>query len=102
MIIESYISKKISELDLNSDRKICIAGTVKEIKDHGNFILDDGMNSIEIINDNKLEFIKSNNKLRVFCTNFDGKIRADIIQDIDNMDLKLFDKVLELYRKHGM
>jgi len=102
MVIENYEPKRISELDLNLDKKVCIVGNVEEMREDCNFILNDGNGKIEVVNDQKLDFLQVGNKVRVFATNFEGKIKADIIQDMKNLDLELFNKVLELYKKAGL
>lgn len=100
--METYAPRRISDIDIRSDKKVCLAGKVADVKQDGDFTLDDGNKIIEIVNDIKLDFLKPNTKVRVFATNFDGKLKADIIQDVKNLDLDLFNRTMELYNKAGL
>ncbi len=94
---EHYIPRKISEIG-ESDTKVVFVGTISDVKENG-FVLKDDNGETEI------EFVGSpekNKMVRVFCSVSEGKLKADIIQDMDKMDMTLFKKVEELYNKAGV
>ncbi len=101
MAIERYVPVRAGELG-RSDRRVCLVGTVKEARPDGNFVLEDGGVGIEIVSDGRLECVKTGRNLRVFATNFEGKLKADVVQDIGDADLKIYEKVMEMYRKAGI
>lgn len=93
--MDNYKTKKISELNLQTDQKVALVGTVENVMENS-FVLNDG-EKIEIATENIPEKGK---KLRVFCSVIDQQLKADIIQPI-NFDEKLFEKSEEFYRKLG-
>ena len=63
------------------------------------FILDDGTGKIEVSS----EMPAGRNKLfRVFCSVIDEKLKADVVQDMEGLDLELFKKVKELCNRAGV
>ncbi len=83
---------------MKSDTKIAVIGTVTDAS--GNtFFLSDGSHKVEVYCDT----IAENGKLvRAFCSVIDGKLKADVIQNMEGLDLELFKKVEELYNKSGV
>lgn len=92
-----YKPRKISEIS-KSDSRVAVIGTIKEMQENG-FILKDETKEIEIAFDGSAERGKL---VRVFCSVIDGKLKADVIQDMHGLDLNLFKKVEELYNKTGV
>lgn len=88
-----YKPKKISELNLQNDRKVSLVGKVENILENS-FVLNDG-EKIEIAAENVPEKGK---KVRVFCSVLDQQLKADIIQPFD-ADEELFRKSENFYRK---
>lgn len=89
----NYKTKKISELDLKTDQKVALVGTVENILENS-FVLNDG-EKIEIAAENIPEKGK---KVRVFCSVIDQQLKADIIQLV-NFDEQLFRKSEKMYRE---
>lgn len=90
---ENYRPKKISELDLKTDLKVSLVGTVENILENS-FVLNDG-EKIEIAAESVPEKGK---KIRVFCSVLDQQLKADIIQSV-NFDDELYKKSHEFFRK---
>lgn len=93
-----YKLKKISDIDLKKDKKVSIVGKVLNV-DKDYFVLSDGKNEIKILSEEKVE---SGEIIRVFCSIEENKIRADIIQRLNSLDLNLYKEVEELYNKIGV
>jgi len=91
--MDNYKPKKVSELNLQTDTKISLVGTVENILENS-FVLNDG-EKIEIAAENIPEKGK---KVRVFCSVLDQQLKADIVQQI-NFDEQLFRKTEEFYKK---
>ncbi|MEM5791066.1 MAG: hypothetical protein QXP77_03400 [Candidatus Aenigmatarchaeota archaeon] len=89
--------KKIQDIDLKKDKKISIVGRVSNANE-GSFVLSDGKNKIEILSDEK---VNGGEILRVFCSIEGDKIKADIVQRLNDLDLNLYKEVEELYSKIG-
>jgi len=92
-----YKPKRISEIK-DEDRLVAVVGKVIDTSEN-KFILDDDSGRIEIETDKKLE---NNEIVRAFCTIENGKLKANIIQNMDGLDMELFNKVKELYNKTGV
>lgn len=90
---QHYKPKRISELNLKTDQKVALVGTVEDILENS-FVLNDG-EKIEIAAENVPEKGK---KVRVFCSVVDQQLKADIVQNVD-FDQELFRKSEEMYRK---
>lgn len=100
-----YLPKKISDIDSN-DTRVRITGVVIEIID--NFIIiDDGSSSVRVsVNSPELlENIEVNSLVRVYgiVTPSENRleIRANIIRDLSDLDINLFKKTQEVYKKWG-
>jgi len=93
-----YKPRKISEIDQKTDTNISLVGKVIE---HGenSFILDDESGKAEIVFEGEVE---KNKIVRVFCSLIENQLKADVVQNLDGMDLKLFKKVKELYIKRDL
>ncbi len=93
----SYKLKKISEIDFNKDKKISVVGKILDVNEKF-FVLSDGKNKVEILSEEKVEIGQI---VRVFCSIEENKIKADIIQNLNGLDLNLYKEVEELYSKMG-
>jgi len=93
-MLEHYRPKKISSI-IKTDNKISLVGKVIDTKDDS-FVLEDSSGKIEIVSENKIE---KNKIVRVFCSLVEGKLKADVIQSLEGLDLNLFKRVEELYYK---
>lgn len=91
--MDNYKPKTISELNLKTDTKVSLIGTVENILENS-FVLDDG-EKIEIAAENIPEKRK---KVRVFCSVLEQQLKADIIQLV-NFDEELYRKSEEFYKK---
>ncbi|MBU5537204.1 MAG: hypothetical protein QW818_02055 [Candidatus Aenigmatarchaeota archaeon] len=92
-----YIPKQISEVN-PKDLRVSIVGKVIAASNNS-FILSDDTGKIEIISDSQVE---KGRLVRVFCSVIEEKLKADVIQDLEGLDLNLFKKVKELYNKAGI
>jgi len=92
--MDNYKPKRISELNLKTDSKVSLVGTVESILENS-FVLNDG-EKIEIA----VEDVPEKGKVRVFCSVLDQQLNADIIQPV-NFDEELFRKSEEMYKKLG-
>ncbi len=92
-----YRPKQISEVT-PSDSRISIIGKVI-VANENLIILDDGTGKIEISADISIE---RNKLVRVFCSVVDEKLKADIIQDVEGLDLELLKKLNSLYNSLGV
>jgi len=90
-----YKPKKISEIDSKADNRVSLVGKVIENRKSG-FVLDDDTGKIEIVFEGD---IKPKKMVRVFCSLVDGQLKADVVQNLEGLDLNLFKKVKELYNK---
>jgi hypothetical protein len=93
-----YKPKKISEVNLKNDKKISLLGKIVEVREDF-FILDDNSGKIEIFSDTLVE---ANKLIRVFCSVFEQRLKADVIQNLNGFDIDLFNRIEELYRKKGV
>lgn len=92
-----YFQKQVAQVTPN-DSKVSIIGNVASVGENS-FVLDDGAGRIEIISDSQVE---RNKLVRVFCSVTDEKLKADVVQDLEGLDLNLFKKVEELYNRAGV
>lgn len=93
MLPSRYKPVKISQLT-NNDSRVALLGNITSVKDNS-FILDDGEARVEIISEQPVE----RKLVRVFCSILDDKLKADVIQQTEGLDLNLFKKIEELYNK---
>lgn len=92
-----YVPRQISEVTSN-DSRVSIIGNVTAVGE-SSFVLDDDTGKIEIISDASVE---KNKLVRVFCSVVEEKLKADIVQNVEGLDLNLFKKVKELYNSSGV
>ena len=92
-----YQPRKISQI-MRSDNKISLVGRVVKIGENF-FILDDETGKKEIFSETAPE---ENKILRAFCAVEGGKVKAEIVQPLENFDLNLFKTVEELYNRAGV
>lgn len=92
-----YVPKKISEVS-PKDSRVSIIGNVVAVGENS-FVMDDGTGKIEIFCDTQVERTKL---VRVFCSVAEEKLKADIVQNVEGLDVNLFKKVKELYNSSGV
>lgn len=63
------------------------------------FELEDSSGKIEIFSESPANV---GDLVRAFCTIVDGRLKADAVQSLNGLDLNLYQKVQELYRKVGV
>lgn len=97
-----YVEKKISELD-EMDSNVRIIGFIVDKKDNI-IVLDDGSSKIKIFTDatNVIDNLEVNQLVGIFGSVIPVEngleIRADIIQDLSDLDINLYKKVNRLYK----
>jgi uncharacterized protein YdeI (BOF family) len=92
-----YVTKQISDVSAK-DTRVSIVGRIADVGE-GSFVLDDDTGKIQVQADAQVE---KNKMIRVFCSVIDEKLKADVIQSVDGIDLVLFKKVKELYNLSGV
>lgn len=104
---DHYVKKKIEEINPETDLKVNIMGFVVDKKED-TLILDDGNKKIKVFMDNPViaEKINVNQLVRVFGstlpTDEGFEIKADVVQDLSNLNIDLYKKVEALYNKMGV
>ena len=104
---DHYVKKKIEEINPETDLKVNIIGFVVDKKED-TLILDDGNKKIKVFMDNPVivEKINVNQLVRVFGstlpTDEGFEIKADVVQDLSNLNIDLYKKVEGLYNKMGV
>lgn len=88
-----YVPKRISEIK-ERDSFISVIGRVETVDDK--FFVVDGTQKIEIVCEKALERGKL---VRVFCSRSEGRWKVDVVQDLEKLDLELFKRAEELYKK---
>jgi hypothetical protein len=96
-MVEHYLPRKISSIS-KTDSKIALIGKIAE-NGENSFILEDDSGRAEIFCE---EETKQGELVRVFCSVIEGKLKADIVQSLKGLDLNLFKKVEELYKREGL
>lgn len=93
------IERKISEIDVN-DKKIRILGVVISSKPEI-AIIDDGTGTINVRTENPLEERKRYRIIGQVFQKGDNKFEmiAEIIQDMENLNMDLYQKVEQVKRK---
>lgn len=94
MFTQHYKPKKISQLS-PKDSRVALTGSIVQ-KRENSFILDDGTARTEIFFDGKVEA----KVVRAFCSVVEDKLKADVVQNLDSLDINLFKKVEELYNRY--
>jgi len=104
---DHYVKKKIEEINPEIDLKVKIMGFVVDKKED-TVVLDDGSKKIKVFMDNPVisEKINVNQLIRVFGstlpTDEGFEIKADVVQDLSNLNIDLYKKVEGLYNKMGV
>jgi uncharacterized protein YdeI (BOF family) len=104
---DHYVKKKIEEINPETDLKVKLLGFVVDKKDD-TFILDDGSKKVKVFVDNPaiVEKMNINQLIRIFGstlpTDEGFEIKADVVQDLSNLNINLYKKVDELYNKMGV
>jgi len=98
-----FVDKKINEIKVSKDSKVRVLGTVVSKIDKSLFI-DDGTGTVQVIGSSDIiKDVKENQLVRVFgrvipaSNGFD--IYAEIIQDMTNLNIKLYSTVMNYYTK---
>jgi len=89
-----YKPKKISSIKEN-DFRVCIVGKIIETKENS-FVIRDESGELEILSNKPLE---KNSIVRIFCSREEDKFKADVIQNLNGLDLNLYNKIKELYNR---
>jgi len=89
-----YKPKKISSIKEN-DFRVCIIGKIIETKENS-FVIRDESGELEILSNKPLE---KNSIVRIFCSREEDKFKADVIQNLNELDLNLYSKIKELYNR---
>ncbi|MCX6821189.1 MAG: hypothetical protein NTW30_00250 [Candidatus Aenigmarchaeota archaeon] len=104
---DHYVKRKIEEINPETDLKVKIMGFVVDKKDD-TVILDDGSKKAKVFVDNItiVEKMNINQLVRIFGstlpTDEGFEIKADVVQDLSNLNINLYKKVEELYNKMGV
>jgi hypothetical protein len=89
-----YKPKKISSIREN-DFRVAIIGKVIEVKEKS-FVVSDGSGELEVFSAKQVE---KGSIVRVFCSREEDKLKADVVQNLNGLDLNLYNKIKELYSK---
>ncbi|MEM5882826.1 MAG: hypothetical protein QXQ77_01120 [Candidatus Aenigmatarchaeota archaeon] len=98
MPILHYKPKKVAEINFEKDSRIALVGKVLEQLENS-FILEDETGNVEIFFEGRL---RKNQIVRAFCSVLENQLKADIIQSLNGLNLELFRKVEEMYKKAGL
>ncbi len=102
-----YNTRKISEVNPDSDMRIKVMGVVVDKKDD-TLVMDDGSGKLQVFVDlpNIMDKVDLNQLVRVFGsvlpTDQGFELRADIVQDLSDLNVNLCKKVNKLYNKMGV
>jgi uncharacterized protein YdeI (BOF family) len=102
-----YLKKFISEINPDTDLKVKLIGFVVD-KKGDTMVLDDGSGKVNVFVDtlNVMEKININQLVRVFGSTLPTEngfeIKADLIQDLTNLNINLYKKVEEMYKEMGV
>lgn len=103
----SYMLRKIADIDPETDFKVKIVGIVVDKKDD-TIVVDDGTDKVRVFVDlpTILDNVNTNQLVAVFGatipTDLGIDIKANIIQSLIGLDINLYKKVEELYNKWGV
>lgn len=103
----SYLKKEIIEINPSVDYKVKIVGIVVD-KKQDTIMVDDGTGKVKVFIDLPvmIERVDVNQLVAIFGSTlplengFD--IRADIIRDLSGLDINIYKKVDELYKRLGV
>ncbi len=93
----NYIPKKISQVT-KTDSRVSVIGKILDVGNNS-FVLQDDASTTEVFSDIPAEKDKL---VRIYCSVIEGRLKADVIQDLTGFDFPLFKKVEELYNKAGV
>jgi len=102
----NYPKKKINEIDPDVDYKVKVIGLIVDKKED-TIVIDDGESKVRVFVDSDIfEKIGIHQLVAVFGSTLPSDrgfdIKADVIQDLTGLDLNLYKKVDELYKKLGV
>lgn len=94
------VPKKIENIDPEEDVRVRILGTVLE-KREDSAVIDDGSKTVEaFLDEEDLGNMNENQKVRIFGrvlpTPDSFEIQGEIIQDMDDLNFELYNKVKEI------
>jgi len=100
-----YFKKKISEINPEADFKVKIAGMIVD-KKGDTLVIDDGTSKVNVFTVSDLQGIEVNKLVRVFGNivpiENGFEVRADFLQDLSGLDIKLYRNVDKLYNDMGV
>lgn len=102
-----YYNRKIEEINPENDFKVKVIGFLVD-KKNDTMIIDDGSGKIQVFVDlpNITDSVNLNQLVKVFGTIMptdEGfEIKAGIVQDLSDLNVKLYKKVNKLYEKMGV
>lgn len=97
MQAQRYFPRKVSEVK-KSDTHVSVVGTVVIAKE-GAFEIRDESGSVEVSSEAK---VREGDMVRAFCVAIDGRLKSEVVQSLNGLDLNLYQKAQELYRKTGI
>jgi len=100
------VERKVSEISPENDVKVRVVGLVVSKSENG-FLLDDGTGTIQVfINSDLLKNVEEKKLVRVFGrvtpTSDKFELTAEIVQDMAKLNMKTYDNVQKLWKKHGV
>ncbi|MBU5687953.1 MAG: hypothetical protein KQA41_02610 [Candidatus Aenigmarchaeota archaeon] len=100
-----YVKKYINEVNPEIDFKVKIVGLVVD-KTDSSILIDDGKDKVKVfLEPEMIEKIGIHQLVSVFGSTIpseDGfELKADLVQDLTGLNLNLYKKVEELYKKWG-
>ena len=102
-----YNKRKISDINPANDFKVKVMGIVVD-KKGDTLVIDDGSAKLQVFADlpNIIDTINLNQLVRVFGSvmpvDNGFELKADILQDLSDLNVNLYKKVDELYNKMGV
>ena len=101
-----YVKKSIDEIDADVDYKVKIIGLVVD-KTDSSILVDDGKSKARVFLDPEwIDKIDIHQLIAVFGSTIPSEegveIKADAIQDLTGLNLNLYKKVEELYKRQGV
>ena len=102
-----YSKRKISEINPETDFRVRIMGFIVD-KKGDTLVVDDGYGKVQVFvpNPELMDKFNLNQLVRVFGTivplDEGFELKADIVQDLSDLDLNLYKKIEELYNKMGV
>lgn len=97
MQVQRFVPRKSSEL-ASSDTRVSVVGKVISSADNG-FVVDDGSGACKVDSSYPASV---GDTLRVFCRVEGQGLKAEFVQSLNGVDLNLYQKVQDLYRKAGL